>query len=200
MVEKARVDMGRQSAPAPTQSRVGIGKPAVIPLTEGLIGDDKELLAFWQAQKDDYRFDYVALSCCFEPKDAPFAKAWVKANLECPEATEAPIAWSLAPREVIDTHTVTKSVNLGADFALNAGGQIGSSDDEKEWFVRAYEERSSHPPLGVSSHRTVPDSRELAALPGRAQKGSVRRLRHHHYGGRHREAGVLDLLERSVLG
>ncbi|HYN23071.1 MAG TPA: hypothetical protein VE078_19080 [Thermoanaerobaculia bacterium] len=131
----------------PFDGWVEIARPAAIPITEALIGGDKELAAFWEAEKGGHRYDYVALGCSFGPvKGKPFAKAWFEVGLASAETGEGPSAWSMDPREVIDAAELTQSAKLGVKLELlSAEGQTQVKRTAKEWFLRAYRVGTAQP-------------------------------------------------------
>src|SRR5476649_2390692 len=120
----------RSAAVAETQTTdtiIGIGSPFSTPITEGLIGDDAELAAFWAAEKDRFRYDYLTFRCSFEPADRPIDKAWIEIAFD-PKADGGPIAWSMAPAQLADKQTLTESAKLTGSFKL-VGGEIGTSKE-----------------------------------------------------------------------
>jgi hypothetical protein len=147
LVEEPRVTRNEGRLPLHLDGWIEISQPAVIPLTEALIGDDKELAAFWAAEKNKYRYDYVALACSFGPAaDQPFTRAWVEVGLTSGGAGEKPIAWSMAPREVIDATKVTQTGKIGAKLEFLSGEvQEQTERQAKEWFLRAFRERTGQP-------------------------------------------------------
>lgn len=147
LAENSRITRSAGYSPLHLDSWIDISKPAVIPLSEELIGNDKELLAFWEAEKSRYRYDYVSLSCSFGPAEGTlFTKAWVEVELTSQESDQKPIAWSMAPEEVIDSAKLTQTDKLGAEFKLLSGEvQQQIEHSSKEWFLRAFRERSAQP-------------------------------------------------------
>jgi len=147
LAENPRVTRGEGRSPLHLDSWIEIAQPAVIPLTETLIGSDEELRAFWATEQNRYRYDYVSLSCCFGPAETTiFTKAWMEVELICQDGEEKPVAWSMAPHEIIDSAKLTHTDKLGAEFKLLSGEvQQQVERSYKEWFLRAFRERSAQP-------------------------------------------------------
>jgi hypothetical protein len=147
LIEEERDTRNKERLPLNLDGWIEISKPAVIPLTEALINDDKELAAFWAAEKSNYRYDYVALACSFKPAEGqPFSKAWVEVNLKGAEDDDKPIAWSMFPREITDTAKFTQTGKIGSKFELLSGEvQEQIERSVRDWFLRAFRERTDRP-------------------------------------------------------
>lgn len=153
LAEDSRVTRKGGGSPLKIDSWIELASPAVTCLTDQLIGKDHELSAFWAAEKGRYVYHYVSLACSFGPAEGKaFTKAWVECELAGADGSEPPIAWSMAPFEVIDASEVSQTDKLGGDFKLLQGNLNLSVSDEvvvkhpaKEWFLRTNRLRSSRP-------------------------------------------------------
>jgi hypothetical protein len=135
-----------QNAPAiENAGRISLTTPFAIPIDDDLVKEDAELSAFWKAQRDVARYDYVTFRCTFAPTaNAPFDRVWVKIKL-VPSSGQA-TAWSMNPKSVIDNKELTRTAKLTGEAKL-FGAEVSGSEKavRKEAFLLAQREHSSEP-------------------------------------------------------
>jgi hypothetical protein len=142
-----RVVRGAAKSSDLVASSIELTKPFVTPLTKNLLADDKELAAFWAAEKSRYRYDYVTFRCNFEASERhPFEKAWVEVVLAPDEPDVGPIAWSMAPDEIADVTEFTEKGALSADLKLvKSQRAVEVKEEVKSYFLRARREHTAKP-------------------------------------------------------
>lgn len=150
LVPENRVVRGGTPGPGDlAASWVEISAPRVVALTEGLIGQDAELRAFWEAERAHYSYDFVSFICGFGPaKGEPFTKAWVTVNLEGPANGEAPKVWSMTPRALTEPVKITQAAKLTGKLelvGLEAGTEVSIEHEIKNYLLRAVQASPSNP-------------------------------------------------------
>ncbi len=146
-LEEPNITKGEKTSPLTLDAAVEIAGPGIRPLTEELIGDDKELKAFWEGERNRYSYSYLAFRCSFQPQESqPFVRAWFEVSLEGANGGESPQAWSMDPHEVVDVSKLTEKAQVGGEFKFLSGRLDYIVDTEqKEWFLHAYREGFPNP-------------------------------------------------------
>lgn len=113
----------------PIEKRVLVGTPLTLQLNKKTVGEDPELLAFLNREKDQFRYYLVRLSVSLQPeKKEAFQMVTVNVTLDCPagNASPEPIAWSMQPMHDMDVDKYTDSAKISAKAGL-ISAEIGSS-------------------------------------------------------------------------
>ena len=145
LAEVDRVTKGAELEHLTTQGWAGLSQPVLTPLTRELIGKDADLLAFWKAEKDTFRYHYVVWDCSFAAEQGPpFEKAWAEVELTAGDGEVR--NWSMDPKEVVDKRDLKLKGSLGSGFKLiKAGVQSETTIERPDWYLRAYREGSPKP-------------------------------------------------------
>lgn len=137
-VSRQTRDPGAKSG-GPALSAVALSAPFVLPLTQELVADDKELAAFWAAEKDQFRYDYMTVRVGLSPNGAVIQKAWVEVLMDPGDGGgAASIAWSMSPDLVAEEQTVTEKASIKGDFKLIGGeAEVSREQQVQRWVVRS---------------------------------------------------------------
>lgn len=111
-----RGERGGSDGPVPPlQGRISIGGPLAMPVTAGLLAGDPQAQAFFAIESARASFHLVHLSVTFEDGPPPPALEWATVELALSNASSAvqPVAWSMMPHRVTDTHELQRSFTLG---------------------------------------------------------------------------------------
>jgi hypothetical protein len=126
---------------------VEITTPLMTPLTSKLAAPDNELAAFWKAESGRFKYDYITFRTTFMPTErSRFERAWIEIQLDSEKGNEGPIAWSLAPDQIVDITKLTSTAKIGGKFQLlkaEMGAEVGK--EAKEYVLRAWREHTSAP-------------------------------------------------------
>jgi len=143
----------RLGEPIPKISDAGsisISSPFSVAIDEKLIDGDAELEAFWKAERNVARYDYVTFRCSFRPgADARLDRVWVKVNLTASSGQAT--AWSMSPKSIVDTKELTRTAKLSGDAKLfdvklfSAELSGAEKATQKEAFLLAQREHTTEP-------------------------------------------------------
>ncbi len=114
-IDPDRGDRGAEGGSLPPlQGRVSIGGPLALPITDDLVAGDPQARAFLAKEGEQASFHLVHLSVTFEDDALPRLDwATVELALSSTSPVVRPVAWSMMPHRVTETHELQRSVTLG---------------------------------------------------------------------------------------
>ena len=100
---------------------VSLGLPVVLPLDEGALAADPDLVTFVRVEALAHRFVLVHLAVTFQSGTAGtrVRKAWAEVTLDgSVNPQDIPIVWSMQPTRSQETEETERTIKVGAKLAL----------------------------------------------------------------------------------
>jgi hypothetical protein len=137
----------------PLQGRISLGGPVALPVTIDLVARDPQARAYFELESTQASFHLVHISVTFEDGAPPPPLEWVTVELALSSTSSQvqPVAWSMMPHRVTDTHELQRSFTLGPQLKFlgveaSAGEiSVASKEHRTKVFLEALRDLQSTP-------------------------------------------------------